>query len=85
MPFNGILATVSDVFVKDTNPMAAQKCSSFHFSGFFRDWIQLATLLATSPLRSSACVSTTVRDPLSNYKFNGDKATFIFPYFGIGS
>jgi len=34
MPFNGILATVSDVFVKNTNPMAAQECSSFHFSGF---------------------------------------------------
>jgi hypothetical protein len=55
------------------------------FSMIFRDWIQLATLLATSPLRSSACVSTTVRGPLSNYKFDGDKATFILPYFEIGS
>jgi len=82
-PSTGVSITVDGAFFKETNLKSAQEYSSFHIWGLIRDWIQLATLTAASPIRSSASVLTTVRSSLSNNKSHGDKAKFIFHISGL--
>ena len=82
-PSTEFLTTVSDSFVKNTHPLTARECTSFNFSGFFRDWIQLANLPATSPLRSSPCVPNTVRVFRQNTHPMAIKESLIFHISGL--